>query len=1058
MSWDYSEQKIVQEPAAKMMEALGWKNILAFDDEKFGPNGTLGRSDKSETVLWRSVRAALKRLNEDWITPAQIEEAVEELAKVENAKSLLERNRAAYELVREGVPVTDADYESANSDEKRRAKLIDFEHPDDPARNEFLCVREMWVTAQGATKRPDLIGFVNGLPLVFMEFKKPSHKAKEGYDKNYKDYLATIPELFRFNAFLVFSNGSETNIGALWSDWEFFGEWKRHSEDDVAEVSLKKLIDGVCQKKNLLDIVENFILFDKGDGEMFKVLARYHQYLGVNRAYESYLKRAENGGKLGVFWHTQGSGKSYSMVFLARKILRKAGGSPTFLVVTDREELNKQIGETFESCGCLGGVEAKALMPSSGEKLAQRLKGNDKFLFTLIHKFNSSTWEPIHPNHEVVIFSDEAHRTNNGILADNMLRFLPDASRIGFTGTPIQRGEMTKQQFGDYVSVYDFNRAVEDHATVPLFYKTKVNKLGLNAPGLNEELIEAIEQEDLDPKDRKRVEKAITSKVMLYMAPERISLVAKDFVRDYSSKWRSGKAMVVSVNKVAAYRTWKAVEEEWSKYCDELEAMLQDPRKSAKMSAKKREELEAKVEWMKGTRMELVISCDQGDKAMFEENNIDIVPYWKHIKNLDLEEDFKKAKCNFRVAFVCSMWLTGFDVPSLGTLYLDKPLKAHTLMQAIARANRVFEGKHNGVIIDYIGLIDYLGKALADFTGSMANGGSSTPLPGTDELLGNFRETIDTGVKLLKDNGYDIKTLINASDFDQPAQLKAAADSVAEPDNLASAFIAVSRKIADIGKFIDADDLTDALRAKRNAIREIASRLEHHREEEFGDIGGLLAYLQQTIGEHIVDATQKVGEKCEDIQLDLSKVDYSRLAKGISTYKYKKLLLKQLTENAEEIVASMLLNNPACANYQQDLQKIVDEYNSSHEKAAIEKALQDILKLIGTLSSEQEKFVKEGLDDMQQLAVYEMLKTGKTLSKKELDEVKGIAKELLSKLRSLVADIDNWRDKATAKALVRTAIKNVLYERLPDSIRSEGERKEYEDKVYNYFYQLPDVA
>ena len=245
---------------------------------------------------------------------------------------------------------------------------------------------------------------------------------------------------------------------------------------------------------------------------------------------------------------------------------------------------------------------------------------------------------------------------------------------------------------------------------------------------------------------------------------------------------------------------------------------------------------------------------------------------------------------------------------------------------------------------------------------------------------------------------------------------------------------------------------------KRNAIREIASRLEHHREEEFGDIGGLLAYLQQTIGEHIVDATQKVGEKCEDIQLDLSKVDYSRLAKGISTYKYKKLLLKQLTENAEEIVASMLLNNPACANYQQDLQKIIDEYNSSHEKAAIEKALQDILKLIGTLSSEQEKFVKEGLDDMQQLAVYEMLKTGKTLSKKELDEVKGIAKELLSKLRSLVADIDNWRDKATAKALVRTAIKNVLYEKLPDSIRSDDERKEYEEMVYNYFYQLPDAA
>ncbi len=446
MSWTYSEQNIVQEPAAKMMEAVGWTSVLAYDAETFGPNGMLGRADKSETVLWRSVRAALKRINGDWITDAQVEEAIEKLKTVEHGKSLMQLNSEAYEFVRDGVKVTDEEF-GENGEAERRAKLIDFDDPTGP-NNEFLCVRELWVTAPGFVKRPDLIGFVNGLPLLFMEFKKPSHKDKEGYDKNYKDYLAAIPELFRFNAMLVFSNGNETHIGALGSDWEFFGEWKRHAEDDKAVVSLKKLIEGVCPRANFLDLVENFILFDSNDGNMFKVFARNHQYLGVNNAYRSYLKRQEKNGKIGVFWHTQGSGKSYSMVFLARKILRKSGGSPSFLIVTDRDELNEQIAGTFASCGCLGDALPKSCMPSSGERLRKRLEGNDRFLFTLIHKFNSSTWTPIHPDHEIVIFSDEAHRTNNGIFADNMLRFLPDASRIGFTGTPLQRGDLTENQFG----------------------------------------------------------------------------------------------------------------------------------------------------------------------------------------------------------------------------------------------------------------------------------------------------------------------------------------------------------------------------------------------------------------------------------------------------------------------------------------------------------------------------------------------------------------------------------------------------------------------------------
>lgn len=1057
MSWEYGEEHLVQLPAQHRMGTHGWQEILAYDHEDFGPNSLLGRDDKSQTVLLRSVRKALKALNGEWITDEQVEEAVDKITTVEHGKSLLEQNCEMYEFVREGVPVTDAAYEAEHENATRRAMLIDFAHPDSP-NNEFLAVREMWVSAQGSLKRPDILGFVNGLPLLFVELKKPSHLAKEGYDGNYKDYLASIPELFRFNAMCVFSNGNETRIGALLSDWEFFGEWKRHSEQDAAEVSLNKLIDGICPKEKFIDLVENFILFDHNDGNMFKVFARNHQFMGVNNAYESYLKRGENGGKLGVFWHTQGSGKSYSMVFLARKILRKTGGSPTFLVVTDREELNDQIAGTFASCGCLGTAQPKTCMPGSGEKLKTRLEGNDRFLFTLIQKFNSSTWTPIHPDHEVIIFSDEAHRTNNGILADNMLRFLPDASRIGFTGTPLQRGELTERQFGSYVSVYDFQRAVEDHATVPLYYHTKVNELGLNTPGLNEELLEAVEQEDLDPKDAQRVADAIKSKVMVFMAPERIKLIAKDFVRDYVSKWRSGKAMVVSVNKIAAYRIWKAVEEEWQAYTDELDAKLQDSKKTARMSAERLQELTDKVAWMKETRMELVISHEQGDIEYFKKFGIDIKPYKEHVRHLELEKDFKKAKDPFRVAFVCAMWLTGFDVPSLGTLYLDKPLKAHTLMQAIARANRVFEGKHNGVIIDYVGLIEYLGRALADFTGAATGGGSSNPLPKTEELLKHYEEAIEADKQLLAENGFKLKDLVEATDDTRAAKLLEAANSVATPDKVARAFITVAHRMDDIGKFINAENVSDSLRAKRNAIREIRSHLEHHRESEKGDIGALLAELQQTIGDHIVNATNQVGNKLGTVEIDISKLDYSRLEKKVCEYRYKKLLLKDLTERAEDVIAKAMAYNPAAANFAQELKKIVDEYNNAHEKATIERALQDILKLIKDIDEEGRKYEKEDFDNQKQYVVYQMLVSDKKLSAADVKEVKSVAKELLKRLQVLTADIDDWRNKNEAKALVRKEIRDTLFSMLPDDLNSDEARAAFEEKVYNYYYQLPDAA
>ena len=515
--------------------------------------------------------------------------------------------------------------------------------------------------------------------------------------------------------------------------------------------------------------------------------------------------------------------------------------------------------------------------------------------------------------------------------------------------------------------------------------------------------------------------------------------------------------MVVSVNKIAAYRTWKAVEDEWQAYIDELEARLNDPKKTARMSAERLQELQDKVAWMKETRMELVISQEQGDIEYFKKFGIDIKPYKEHVRNLELEKDFKKAKDPFRVAFVCAMWLTGFDVPSLGTLYLDKPLKAHTLMQAIARANRVFEGKHNGVIIDYVGLIEYLGRALADFTGS-ATGGGTTPLPKTEELLKHYQEAIDADAQLLAENGFKLKDLVNATDENRAAKLLEAANCVATPDKVARAFISVAHRMDDIGKFINAEDVSDALRAKRNAIREIRSHLEHHRETAKGDIGDLLAELQQTVGDHIVNATHQVGNKLATVAIDISKLDYSRLAKKVSEYRYKKLLLKDLTERAEDVIARAISFNPAATDFAQELKKIIDEYNNAHEKATIEKALQDILRLIKDLDEESRKYQAEDFDNQKQYVVYQMLVSGKTLSPADVKEVKTIAKELLERLQVLTAGIDDWRSKNAAKAQVRKKIRDTLYELLPEGLRSDEERAAFEERVYNYYYQLPDAA
>ena len=520
MGYDYSENLLVQESAGNLLrDELGWDVQFAFEAEKLGKDGSFGRESYKEILLTRYFEEAIRKFN-PWIQDAQIVQARDALEQRLSTSSLLQINEEKYFLLRDGIPVT---IKKPNGQtEIKKATIIDFQNPEN---NYFLAIKELKIYGELYRRRTDIVGFVNGIPLLFVELKKSTVDVQNAYEDNYTDYQDTIPHLFYYNAFLILSNGLEARVGTLGSKFEFFHEWKRLTEEDEGSVALETMLRGICKKENFLDLFENFILYDHSDGNTAKILARNHQYLGVNEAMKAYASRKINDGKLGVFWHTQGSGKRYSMLFFAKKVRRKMEGTPTFVILTDRDELNTQISDTFENCGLLGkDIKASKFIASSGEDLIQKLKGNPSFIFTLIQKFNQSNVEPIYPDHDLIIMSDEAHRSQYGIFADNMMKLLPTAARIGFTGTPLLSSDnITARTFGGYVSVYDFKRAVEDGATVPLYYENRGEKiLDLHNPEITNQILEAIENADIDVDQQDKLEMEFAKEIHLLTAEPRL--------------------------------------------------------------------------------------------------------------------------------------------------------------------------------------------------------------------------------------------------------------------------------------------------------------------------------------------------------------------------------------------------------------------------------------------------------------------------------------------------------------------------------------------------------
>ena len=1021
----YTEDNLVQQTTAEHLERrLGWNSVYAYNTETFGPEGTLGRANDGGVVLTRYLRKALETYNPG-LPEGAYENAIREIVQVSAAQSTLQTNLEKYDLLRNGVKVTFQDPRGGM--ETRTLRVFDFDNAEN---NHFLAVRELWIRGPLYRRRADVVGFVNGLPLLFMEMKNIHRNVRRAYDENLADYKDTVAHIFHHNAFVVLGNGVDARVGSYSASFEFFREWKRLDEDEPGVVDMETLLKGVCTKSNFLDLFENFVLFDDSGEKLIKVVAQNQQYLGVNRAIRSVEARPGTGGKLGVFWHTQGAGKSYSMVFFSRKVHRKLGGNFTFLVLCDRGDLDNQIYRTYAGCDVVG--EHQDVRADSGKHLKRLLGEHKAYVFSLIQKFNEDVLpdEPYSDRDDIIVVVDEAHRTQYGRLALNQRNALPNALYIAFTGTPLMKDdEITRRVFGHYVSRYGFQRAVEDGATVPLFYDARGEKLGIATDELNERIAEKLDEfETSDIDVEQRLEHELRREYHIITAPERLEAIAEDFVTHYTTAWESGKAMFIAIDKITAVKMHGLMVKSWKNRITKLEDEL-----SRATDDEDRLTLGRQLTWMRETEIAVVVSEEQGEVAKFRNWDLDITPHRKLIKDgfetaggerIDVESAFKKDGHPFRVAIVCAMWLTGFDVKSLSTLYLDKPLKAHTLMQAIARANRVHEGKNNGLIVDYCGILKNLRSALATFaghTGEEDGGTADPPARPQEELLEELLEAIGMVRSFLASRDVRLEDIIENTGFERNAAIVSAKEIINENDGTRKRFEIMARAV--FRKFkacLNVPGIHDH-RGAYDAINIVYKSLQEDWEQ--ADISQIIKELHGIVGESI-DVTD-MGNGEDGRLYDISAIDFDRLRQEFPKSPQKNTQVQNLKAVIEKRLALMLAQNPLRTNFQQHYEDLVAEYNRERDRVTIEKTFEVLLKFVADLDEEQERAVREGLNEST-LALFDLLKKD-DLSPAEIKRIKTVAIDLYAKLQAELARIRDWQKKEATRDRVKQMIFDFLY-------------------------------
>jgi len=1024
----FTEDQLVEQPAVELFSALGWDTVNAFD-ETMGAGGTLGRSSRGEVILLRYLRPALERLNPD--LPAEaIQIAIDVLTRDRSAMSTVAANREVYPLIRDGVRVNVR--QEDGSEQPEVVRVIDWEHPEN---NSFLLVQQLWIKSDLYTRRTDLIGFVNGLPLVFLELKASHKRLLDAYKDNLRDYRDAIPRIFVPNAFIILSNGSQSKVGTVSSAWEHFAEWKRvDREGEPGVVSLETVIRGMCQKDRLLDLVEHFIAFNDGAGGLIKIIARNHQYLGVNNAIARLIELQdappEERRRLGVFWHTQGSGKTMSMLFFSQKVLRTRPGNWTFVIVTDRADLDDQVYQEFTNTGVLteGHIQA-----TSGKNLERLLREDHRYVFTLIQKFHTergATYPVLSNRADVVVITDEAHRTQYDVLALNMRNALPNAMFMGFTGTPLIAGEeRTRETFGDYISTYDFGASIRDGATVPLYYENRIPELQFANDDFDAELEGILDDSRLDEAEEEKLWRLFGQQYHLITAEKRLERVAADIVDHFLGRGFQGKAMVISIDKATAIRMYDQVKAHWT-------ARLLGDRhrlKDSSLTALERDALHREIAYMEETDMAVVVSQGQNEIADMQARGLEIKPHRTRMVREDLETKFKDPDDPLRLVFVCAMWTTGFDVPSCSTIYLDKPMKNHSLMQTIARANRVFPEKTNGLIVDYIGVFRNLEKALAIYAIPSVDDDGSMPVRDKAQLVGWLAEAEAEAQNFCRAIGVDLDEINAAKGAAVVGLGEDAVESILRDEETKSAFLAHARIVNGLFKAILPDPQANRFAPIRSALTYLADSINSLAQPV--DVSRVLDRVQELLDESVAANPYLIREprspyEADDTltgRVDLNAIDWPAVAERFAGGK-KRTEVERLRAVVKAKVEELARLNPTRAEWLERFQELIEEYNAG--SLNVETLFQQLLLLTQNLNGEEQRGLAEGLND-EQLAIYDLLtRPGPDLTEAERKDIKRVAEELLAALKrdKLVLD---WRKGQRTRAAVQVEIEKELDGGLP---------------------------
>jgi type I restriction enzyme R subunit len=758
---------------------------------------------------------------------------------------------------------------------------------------------------------------------------------------------------------------------------------------------------------------------------------------------------------LGVFWHTQGSGKSFSMVFFSQKVMRKLTGNWTFLIITDREDLDDQIYQEFGDVGAVkyapGGADS--VQAQSGEDLKRLLREDNRYVFTLIQKFHTRDGQPypvLSTRDDIIVITDEAHRSQYDTFAANMRAALPNAAFIGFTGTPLMAGEeKTKQVFGEYVSIYDFKQSVDDGATVPLFYENRIPTLELTNQQLNSDMADILDNAMLDETQEGQIERQFRQEYQVITRENRQETIAQDIVNHYLERGFTGrayhsKAMVVSIDKLTAVKMFERVRQLWNAKRAELEALL-----PSIIDTEAHVELEAKIQFMRSTDMAVVISQSQNEIADFQKHGIDILPHRQRIVREALDEKFKKPEDPLRMVFVCAMWMTGFNVPSCATIYLDKPMRNHTLMQTIARANRVHRTKQEGVIVDYIGIFRNLEQALAIY-GTGGTGEDEKPIKDKEALVEDLRAKVKEAREYCVTIGIDLDALQAATGFDREALKLAAVEAVLATEDTRIHFAAAVRDVSRLFRSILPDPAANEFYATYKVLNVIAETVITETSPERVDING----VEEQIGElldrsvqtetYVIEADPTATER----RLDLSQVDFEAL-KDQFVQGHRRTATEKLKTAINRQLNRMVQQNRTRMDYQDTFKQMLEDYNSG--AVNVDVMFERLLAFVQDLDDEEKRSVAENLTE-EELAVFDLLtKPEPELSDDERTRVKKVAKDLLDTLKSERLVLD-WRKYQTTRAAVKEGIRVVLDTGLPERYDiSLYERKV--EAVYQHVYE-----